>query len=411
MIATVLAITCAVVTVAGILVRPWRTAEWMWALGGAAAVVMLRLVSLPDAVRAVLSGANVYLFLTGILGLAELARRQGIFDWLAARALRAGGGSQHRLFALLFGVGVVVTAILCNDTTAVVLTSAVAAALHRAGLRALPYLYACALVAGAASFVLPMSNPANLVIFGSQLPALWPWLLAFFLPAIAAIAITYLMLMAQFRVHLSAPYDHGPPPARLSRSACVAAWSISIVALGIVAVNAAGGPVGLTAAIGLCLTLALVWPFDRPSPRVVVRSMAWGVLPLVAGLFVIVAALDAAGAVRAVHGGLLAIALLPGWGAHLAIGAAATIAANVFNNLPVALFAGTALAGQSASTTHAALVAIDLGPNLSVTGSLATILWLVVLRREHVRVTPWQFLLVSAIATIPALIAAELLVR
>jgi len=383
----------------------------MWALGGAVAVVMLRLVSLPDAGRAVLSGANVYLFLAGILGLAELGRRQGIFDWLAARALRAGGGSQQRLFALLFGVGVVVTAVLCNDTTAVVLTSAVVVTLHRAGLRALPYLYACALVAGAASFVLPMNNPANLVIFGSQLPALWPWLLAFFLPAVAAIAITYLMLVAQFRVHLRAAYDQGPPPARLPLSARVAAWSISIVAFGIVAVNAANGPVGLTAAVGLCLTLALVWAFDRSSPLVVVRSMAWGVLPLVAGLFVIVAALDAVGAVRAVHGGLLAIALLPGWGAHLAIGAAATIAANVFNNLPVALFAGTALVGQSAGTTHAALVAIDLGPNLSVTGSLATILWLVVLRREHVRVTPWQFLLVSAIATVPALIAAELLVR
>jgi arsenical pump membrane protein len=38
------------------------------------------------------------------------------------------------------------------------------------------------------------------------------------------------------------------------------------------------------------------------------------------------------------------------------------------------------------------LIGVDLGPNLSVTGSLATILWLIALRREGVETTPWQFL-------------------
>jgi arsenical pump membrane protein len=38
------------------------------------------------------------------------------------------------------------------------------------------------------------------------------------------------------------------------------------------------------------------------------------------------------------------------------------------------------------------LIGVNLGPNLSVTGSLATILWLIALRREKVEITPWEFL-------------------
>ena len=401
----------ALITVAGILVRPWRSLEWMWAVAGALAVVLARLVSIPVAAHAVLSGSNVYLFLAGILGLAELARRQGIFEWMASGILRAGGGSQHRLFALLFGVGALVTAVLCNDTTAVVLTSAIVAVLHRAGLRALPYLYACALVAGAASFALPISNPANLVIFGSHLPALRPWVTAFALPTVAALLVTYAAIWLQFRKALKRDYDPVQTAVPLSRSGFVAAIGIVVVAIAIIAVNAFGGPVGLTAAGGFCIALAATSGVDRFAARKVLRSMAWGIIPLVAGLFVIVAALDAAGAVAVAHDALLTLSRLPHWSAHLAIGGGVMVAANVFSNLPVALFAGNALVGQSPATIHATLVAIDLGPNLTVSGSLATLLWLVVLRRENVRVTPWQFVCVSALATVPALIVAELFVR
>ena len=52
------------------------------------------------------------------------------------------------------------------------------------------------------------------------------------------------------------------------------------------------------------------------------------------------------------------------------------------------------------------LIGVDLGPNLSVTGSLATILWLVALRRERIEVTAWRFLKLGVLVMPPALIAA-----
>src|SRR5437879_12331315 len=135
-------------------------------------------------------GIDVYLFLTGMMLIAELARQEGLFDWLAALAVEHARGSPQRLFALVYAVGTIVTVFLSNDATAVVLTPAVYAATRAAGAAPLPYLFACAFIANAASFALPISNPANLVVFGERMPHLADWLRQFTLPSVAAIVLT-----------------------------------------------------------------------------------------------------------------------------------------------------------------------------------------------------------------------------
>jgi arsenical pump membrane protein len=52
------------------------------------------------------------------------------------------------------------------------------------------------------------------------------------------------------------------------------------------------------------------------------------------------------------------------------------------------------------------LIGVDLGPNFSVTGSLATILWLVALRREGQEVSALKVLRVGTMVTLPALLLA-----
>ena len=127
-----------------------------------------------DALRGVGKGLDVYLFLTGMMLLAEVARETGLFDWLASLAASHARGSPDRLFRLIYAVGIVVTVFLSNDATAVVLTPAVAAVTRACKIaQPLPYLFICALIANAASFVLPISNPANLVIYGARCRR-WP---------------------------------------------------------------------------------------------------------------------------------------------------------------------------------------------------------------------------------------------
>jgi Na+/H+ antiporter NhaD/arsenite permease-like protein len=96
------------------------------------------------------------------------------------------------------------TALAINDATAVVLTPAILVAIRKARVAPLPYLFACAMIANAASFVLPISNPANLVVFRLQMPPLGRWLLSFGLPSILSIAATYLVLRFVFRRELAA---------------------------------------------------------------------------------------------------------------------------------------------------------------------------------------------------------------
>jgi arsenical pump membrane protein len=80
------------------------------------------------------------------------------------------------------------------------------------------------------------------------------------------------------------------------------------------------------------------------------------------------------------------------------------------NNLPVGLIVGSVVAADNlpSQVVGSMLIGVDLGPNLSVTGSLATILWLVVLRREGLEVGTWSFLRLGIVVMPSALILSIL---
>jgi arsenical pump membrane protein len=155
-------------------------------------------------------------------------------------------------------------------------------------------------------------------------------------------------------------------------------------------------------------TAFLVLTRSTCGPVDVLKQISWGVLPLVAGLFVLVGALEKTGAIKALAGSMQNLvhhsATLAAW----ASGIGTAVACNLVNNLPAGLVAGRVveLARLPDHARSAVLIGIDLGPNLSVTGSLATILWLAALRREGHSVSAWSFLRLGALVMPPALILA-----
>jgi arsenical pump membrane protein len=221
----------AAVATCGVIFRPWRVPEYVWALSAAALLTGLGFIPWPSALAAIAKGTDVYLFLIGMMVLAELARQEGLFDWLAMYAAQHAKGSGQRLFDLVFLVGTLVTVFLSNDATAVVLTPAVYAAAKAAKAEPLPYLFVCAFIANAASFVLPISNPANLVIFGSHMPPLLTWLWHFTLPSIAAIGLTYAALRFTQRKHLRLPLETVIALQPLSNGARLTAFGILLTAI------------------------------------------------------------------------------------------------------------------------------------------------------------------------------------
>ncbi|MFT4152663.1 arsenic transporter [Parafilimonas sp.] len=398
-----------IVTTACVIIRPFKLNEAIWVVCGAFVLLVTQLISFQEAINGVAKGADVYLFLTGMMLLAETAREEKLFDWLAALATKYANGSAKKLFVMIYLVGTAVTVFLSNDATAVVLTPAVAAAMKTAKVKQpLPYLFICAFIANAASFVLPISNPANLVIYGKHLPALLDWAGHFILPSLLSIAVTYIMLYKSQRKFLDQSIETDIRVPRLARGGRAAALGIGATAIVLLTASAFDVPLGLPTAVTGIITSLVVVLIARQSPLNVIKGISWSVLPLVAGLFLIVEALIKTGLIESISNRLAYYAATSPDLTAIVSGAGIGIATNLTNNLPAGLIAGGILhpACMPDIIKNAVLIGIDLGPNLSVTGSLATILWLVALRREGHDIHAWRFIKIGVMVMIPALLLA-----
>jgi|SRR5438477_973058 len=295
---------------------------------------------------------------------------------------------------------------MSNDATAVVLTPAVLTAVRKSKAEPMPYLFACALIANAASFVLPVSNPANLVVFRTRMPALPHWLAAFTLPSIVSIAATYFALRWYFRRELAGTVVDGDGIGSLDSTGKLVFIGIWIVAGVLLAASAMNKDLGLPACLSALVVACVVLIKARTHPMRILRDISWGVLPLVAGLFILMDAIVSVGALRYTSAQLAWVEKLPATLGVLLTGTVVGFGNNAINNLPLGLIAGSTLNAThvQGAIRNAVLIGVDLGPNLSVSGSLATILWLIAMRREGLHVGFGTFLKVGIIAMPVALI-------
>ncbi len=390
------------------LVRPRNISESYWIVGGVLLLLALRLVPLPLTARAVVKASDVCLFLIGMMLLSELAREHGVFDWLSAAAVRQAGGSCSSLFAMVYGLGALVTIFMSNDATAVVLTPAILAAVRKSKVKPLPYLFVCAFIANAASFILPISNPANLVVFHDGVPPLGKWLLSFGIPCLLSIASTFIVLRFLFRDELREKIECEIEPVPLRADGKLVLVGLFAMVIVLLAASSLGKDLGWPTCLAAGVVTAVVSIRARCSPMGLIREISWGTLALVAGLFVMVDAMENVGAMNFTRQWLIWAQTSGQVTGSLVTGFVVGIANNFVNNLPLGLIAGSTV--QAAHTqgliTNAVLVGVDLGPNLSVTGSLATILWLIALRKENVNVTFWDFLKVGVFAMPVALLVS-----
>jgi arsenical pump membrane protein len=398
------------------LARPRGIPEVWWISGGALLLIVLRLVPFKLAGQAVAKGSDVYLFLIGMMLLSELAREQGVFDWVASIAVRGAHGSCSRLFLLVYGVGTLVTIFMSNDATAVVLTPAILTAVRKAKVSPLPYLFVCALIANAASFVLPISNPANLVVFHTGMPPLGTWLADFGVPSLLSIVATFFVMRFLFREDLGKSIDCEADDVELGASGKLVLAGLALMIAVLLTASAFNKDLGLPTCLAALLITALVSIQAKCNPINLAREISWSTLILVAGLFVMVDAVESQGALNLTQQWLA-------WASHLGqnvgalvVGFVVGVANNIVNNLPLGLIAGGTIQAAHAKglIANAVLIGVDLGPNLSVTGSLATILWLLALRRDaggkeggdKLDVGFFKFLKVGAVAMPVALFAA-----
>jgi arsenical pump membrane protein len=276
----------------------------------------------------------------------------------------------------------------------------------------LPYLFVCGLIANAASFVLPISNPANLVVFHTGMPPLGRWLADFGVPSLLSILVTLFVLRFLFRDELSQSIEREVDDAELSGNGKLVLAGLALMVAVLLAASALKQDLGLPACLAALAITAVVSIKARSNPARLAREISWATLLLVAGLFVMVDAVESQGALNLTQQWLAWASNLGQNAGAMVVGFAVGIANNMVNNLPLGWIAGGTI--QAAHTkglmANAVLIGVDLGPNLSITGSLATILWLLALRKdsggEKLDVSFWKFLKVGSVAMPLALLAA-----
>jgi len=410
---TIAALTIFGLTIALILFRPARLSEALIACAGGLAMLLLGMLSPAGGVSALANSANILLFFLGLLVLSAIAELAGFFDWSAALAVKYARGSARRLFIIVFAIGVAITAILSNDATALLLTPVVYVLATRLKLDPLPYVFICAFTANAASLLLPVSNPVNLLAidrFGIRLGQYLHYLL---LPALLAVIITLGLFLFIFKDSLKQKFDASPGAFKGHPLFAPTASILLITVVGYAVFSAKGWPLSVPVLFGSAVLLVIGLLRNQVNLKALSRSISWSILPFIAGLTLLVAGLEASGVTHSL-GDIAAKAAGGGnaVGSGLLVSFGTAVGANVMNNWPAMMVAVTSLAGITpaapAKLVYLSMLGADLGPNIAVMGSLSTMLWLVLLRRRGLNVSATQFFKLGLAITPVALLAASL---
>jgi len=351
------------------------------------------------------------------MALSALVDAAGLFDWLAVQAARLAGGSARRLFFNVFILGSLISMILSNDATALILTPIVYTLVTRLRLPALPFLFACTFIADTASFLLPVSNPINIIVLSTFKLDLWTFLRLLFIPALVVISINMLVFFLLYRRKLRDQFDikRLTPATEAIRHRANFRYTCSVlllVAVPYIAASAAQFPLSIVALAGAALLLIGALRWKQSTVKDIGRHISWSIFGFIAGMFIVVRAIEDTHLTAQFGQLLLSLSGGHSFGAVMIGTAGATIGTNLINNVPMAVVLTSALH----STQHAALATrlgfiaatifgCDLGPNLTTVGSLATVLWLLILRRRNIEVSGLDYFKVGVLVT-PVMLAA-----
>jgi len=361
----------------------------------------------------------VFAFFLGMMALTRLAEEALVFDRMASAAARLARGSSRRLLFNVFLLGVIISTFLTNDATALILTPVVYALVTRLRLNPLPFVFACTFIADTASMTLPVSNPIN-IILSRRFPelTLGGFLHYLLLPSVAAIAINVAVFAFLFRRVLRTPFTPIAPAERsdpgAERAFRVAVVVLLLVAAAFVAVSHAQPSwVGVVAMLGAAVLVIATAVQGRLEWRRLGQGISWGVFPFIAGMFLLVRGIEHQGAIAQL-GELLG--RLAGQGTMrpaVVTTLFAAVGSNVINNIPMVAVMGAAVptvhGASHAALVYGTLIGCDLGPNLTVVGSLSTLIWLLLLRKRGVEVSSLDYAKLGIIVTPIMLLTGSLL--
>jgi arsenical pump membrane protein len=394
-------------TLALILIRPRGVSEAWIAAGGAILMLLVSPLTAGDLPDVLHETADVLLFLAGMMALTIIVEQAGVFAHLAEATARLARGNGILLFCNVFLLGAVVTALLSLDVTVIMLTPIIYLVAKRRGLDPLPFMFACTFVANTASLVLPISNLTNLLVYHDLGISFARFASVMWWPNLAAAVTNLLVFLVLFRKRIPRTFaitsdDPLPPTGWWFKTA-----SLVLVAslLALFALGLAGKPLAPAAIGGAALLLVIGLLGGRMVIPPLIRDFSWQVLVFVVGMFLVV---------RGVEIGVIAQWDLPvpgsPTGALIYGSLVSTVGSNIVNNVPMTLLMMSLFPRVDGATQEAlaygTLLGANIGPTLTTYGSLATMLWLTVVRKRGITITTRDYLTIGALTMPPVLIAS-----
>lgn len=418
---TILVTICAfLLTIGFIFWRP-NVNEAIPASIGAAIVLLSGSVSLSDlgAITETISGAAVTIMATIVM--AIVLESFGFFIWAAELLTRKAKGSGIRLFWLTNLFCFLMTLFVNNDGSILITTPILLMLLRNMGLKPhqkIPYLLSGALIATASSAPIGVSNIVNLIALKIVHMDLYMHTAMMFVPAsLGLLFLAFLLYLIFYRAlpkklpslaHWSLtpgghPLKDGAPAERRTKFMVNILIFVFLVRVSLFVASYIGFPISLTAVIGSVVLLAWRWYSLKISPADMLRKTPWYILIFAFGMYVIIYGLNNIGLtdwlVRmlqpAVSGNLL--------NASVWMGILLSVLSNLFNNHP-ALMVGTLTLmsmGLDPLTLKiaylASVIGSDIGSLLLPIGTLATLMWMHLVKKGGVKISWGQYLKVTVV--------------
>ncbi|WP_281157627.1 arsenic transporter [Streptomyces sp. HYC2] len=344
-------------------------------------------------------------FLAAVLVLAHFCDVEGLFHACGAWMARRARGRPVRLLTAVFALASAITAVLSLDATVVLLTPVVFATAARTGVRPKPHVYACTHLSNTASLLLPVSNLTNLLAFAASGLSFTRFAALMALPWLVAIGAEYVVFRRFFARDLAAAVP-SPRTGETPELPLFALVTVACTLAGFVVTSAFGVAPVWAALAGALVLAGRALLRRRASALSVVRAAAPSFLAFVLALGIVVRAVVDNGLAGALGHILPGGTGLP---ALLAVAALAAVLANLINNLPAVLVLLPLTAPTGPGAVLAVLLGVNIGPNLTYAGSLATLLWRRIVHQHEHGVDLREFtrlgLLAVPAALVPAVVA------